>query len=58
MKKRTLVIATVIHEPDKSKGYYGGTVAAPAAMRVVEQSLTYMGIAASAPANDHTLVRR
>ncbi len=53
-----LVIATVIHEPDKSKGYYGGTVAAPAAMRVVEQSLTYMGIAASAPANDHTLVRR
>ncbi len=39
-----LVVACVIHKPNPSKGYYGGIVAAPAAMRAIEQSLTYMGV--------------
>ena len=39
-----IVVACVIHRPDKSKGYYGGTVAAPAAVRVVDQTLAYMGV--------------
>ena len=40
-----IVVACVIHRPDKSKGYYGGIVAAPAAMGVIERTLTYMGVA-------------
>ncbi|MEX2212861.1 MAG: penicillin-binding transpeptidase domain-containing protein [Phycisphaeraceae bacterium] len=39
-----LVIACVIHKPDVRKGYYGGIVAAPAAMRVFERTLAYMGV--------------
>ncbi len=38
-----LVVACVVHKPTK-KSYYGGIVAAPAAMRVIESSLTYMGV--------------
>jgi cell division protein FtsI (penicillin-binding protein 3) len=40
-----IVVACVIQRPDKSKGHYGGVVAAPAAMRVIEKTLTYMGVA-------------
>lgn len=39
-----VVVICVIHQPDKRKGYYGGIVAAPAAKRVVEQTLLYMGV--------------
>jgi cell division protein FtsI (penicillin-binding protein 3) len=40
-----LVIAMVIHDPDASqKMHYGGIVAAPAASRVLEQSLQYLGV--------------
>ena len=39
-----IVVACIIQRPDKSKGHFGGVVAAPAAMRVVEQTLTYMGV--------------
>lgn len=51
-----LVVAVVIHEPDKSKGYYGGTVAAPAAKNVIEKSLTYMGVGSTAPTADRTIL--
>jgi len=44
MNEPRIVVVCVIHRPDKSKGYYGGTVAAPAAMSVVDQTLTYMGV--------------
>jgi cell division protein FtsI (penicillin-binding protein 3) len=39
-----VVVICVIHLPEKSKGYYGGIIAAPAAKRVVEQTLVYMGV--------------
>ncbi len=39
-----IVVGVFIHRPNKAKGYYGGIIAAPAAMRVVEQSLIYMGV--------------
>lgn len=48
-----LVIAFVIHEPDKQKAmseglsYYGGAVAAPGAARVLERSLAYLQVPAS-----------
>lgn len=37
-----LVIAFVIHEPDRSKAHFGGTVAAPGASRVLQRSLAYL----------------
>ncbi|MCC6682810.1 MAG: penicillin-binding protein 2 [Phycisphaeraceae bacterium] len=43
-----LVVGCFIHEPDPSVGHYGGTVAAPAASRVIEQSLVYLGAPTSA----------
>jgi cell division protein FtsI/penicillin-binding protein 2 len=44
-----IIVLCAIHEPDKTKGYYGGTVAAPAARAVVEQTLTYMAVPHSQP---------
>ena len=48
-----LVIAFVVHEPDKQKAvseglsYYGGAVAAPGAAKVLERSLAYLQVPAS-----------
>ena len=39
-----LVIAFVVHDPDKAKAHYGGWVAAPGASRVLTQSLTYLQV--------------
>ena len=39
-----LVVACMIHQPDPALGYYGGTVAGPAVMQVIEQSLGYLGV--------------
>ncbi|HHH76689.1 MAG TPA: penicillin-binding protein 2 [Phycisphaerae bacterium] len=39
-----VVCLVSIYKPDKSKGHYGGTVAAPAVARVLEQSLEYLRI--------------
>jgi cell division protein FtsI (penicillin-binding protein 3) len=39
-----LVIAFIIHEPDKSKGHYGGNVAGPGASRVLQRSLEYLQV--------------
>ncbi|MEA2707446.1 MAG: hypothetical protein QOF78_47 [Phycisphaerales bacterium] len=39
-----LIIALIIHEPDKSLAHYGGTVSAPAAGRVLERSLAYLQV--------------
>ncbi len=33
-----------VYWPDKSRGYYGGTVAAPRVKRVLEQTLWYLGV--------------
>jgi cell division protein FtsI (penicillin-binding protein 3) len=39
-----LVIGCFIHQPDKRIGHYGGTVAAPAAKKVLEETLLYLGV--------------
>jgi len=39
-----IVVLVMVNEPDKSLGYYGGTVAAPAAKKILEQALPYLGI--------------
>ena len=47
-----IVVICVVHLPEKSKGYYGGIIAAPAAKRVVEQTLVYMGVPPQQPDDD------
>lgn len=42
-----VVIAMIIHEPDKSKAHFGGTVSAPAASKALERILAYMQVPAS-----------
>jgi cell division protein FtsI/penicillin-binding protein 2 len=44
-----LVIAFVIHDPDKSKAHFGGLVSAPGAGRILERALTYLGTPESPP---------
>jgi len=44
-----VVVAVMVDEPQKSLGYYGGTVAAPAAKKILEQALPYLGIAPTEP---------
>ncbi len=39
-----LVIGCFIRNPDKKIGHYGGLVAAPAVMQVMEESLQYLGV--------------
>ena len=39
-----VVILCSVHQPDRSIGYYGGTVAAPPVKRVMEQTLLYLGV--------------
>ncbi len=39
-----LVIGCFIRNPDKKIGHYGGVVAAPAVMQVMEESLQYLGV--------------
>jgi cell division protein FtsI/penicillin-binding protein 2 len=39
-----VVVVVMVNEPDKSIGYYGGTVAAPAAKKILEQALPYLGV--------------
>ncbi len=39
-----LVVAFIIHEPDKSLAHYGGKVSAPSAGNVLERSLAYLQV--------------
>jgi len=43
-----VVIAVAVNEPDRSIGYYGGTVAAPVAKKILEATLPYLGVPAAA----------
>lgn len=47
-----VVVCVMVNEPDKSLGYYGGTVAAPAARKILEQTLPYLGIPPSEPTSE------
>ncbi|HEX8910834.1 MAG TPA: penicillin-binding protein 2 [Humisphaera sp.] len=42
-----VVIAFIIHEPDKSLAHYGGTVSAPGAVKLVDRILSYQQAPAS-----------
>ena len=41
-----LCVLVSVGQPDRSMGYYGGTVAAPAVGAIIEQSLAYLGVPA------------
>jgi cell division protein FtsI (penicillin-binding protein 3) len=58
MESPRLVAIVTLHKPDTHIAYYGGTVAAPAAVAIMERSLMYMQVkgkpqAATAPARGH-----
>ena len=40
-----VVVLVAVNEPDRSLGYYGGTVAAPAAKKILAEALPYLGVA-------------
>ncbi|MEM7682201.1 MAG: penicillin-binding protein 2 [Planctomycetota bacterium] len=42
-RRPRLVVGVFVHDPDKSIDHYGGRVSAPAARRVLERSLAYLG---------------
>jgi cell division protein FtsI (penicillin-binding protein 3) len=44
-----LVTVVTLHKPNLAKGYYGGTVAAPAAVAIMERSLMYMQVPSDVP---------
>jgi len=44
-----LVLAVCVNEPDRSIGYYGGTVAAPVARQVLARALPYLGVEPTEP---------
>lgn len=44
-----VVAVMAIHKPDRSKGHFGGTVAAPGATRMVERALMYMQVTPDQP---------
>jgi len=44
-----LVAVVTLHKPDLAKGYFGGTVAAPAAVAIMERSLMYMQVPGDVP---------
>jgi cell division protein FtsI (penicillin-binding protein 3) len=48
-----VVVLVMVDEPDRSLGYYGGTVAAPAAKKILEQAIPYLGIPPSETATEN-----
>jgi cell division protein FtsI/penicillin-binding protein 2 len=42
-----LVVAFIIHEPDKAKAHFGGAVASPGASKLIEKSLAYLEVPSS-----------
>ena len=46
-----IVVAFIIHEPDRSIAHYGGRVSAPGAMRLVERTLSYLQVPPSPALN-------
>jgi len=38
------VVGCFVHHPHRRKGYYGGTVSAPAVREVIDQTLQYLGV--------------
>jgi cell division protein FtsI (penicillin-binding protein 3) len=44
-----IVVAVMVDEPNVQKGYYGGTVAAPAFAEIVRQALPALGVLPDQP---------
>jgi cell division protein FtsI/penicillin-binding protein 2 len=42
-----LVVAMIVHEPDKKIAHYGGNVSGPAAKRLIERALSYLQVPSS-----------
>lgn len=40
-----IVVVCVIDDPDKARGHFGGTIAGPVVRDVVQETLTYLGVA-------------
>ena len=43
-KDPRIVVAFIIHEPEKTQGYFGGAVSAPGAVKLIERTLTYLQV--------------
>ena len=48
-----LVIALVVHGPDKAVSHFGGVVAAPAAGRILDRALAHLRVAPGPPPPPH-----
>ncbi len=46
LRNPQIIVAVIVHQPNRAIGHYGGTVAAPAAKNIVEQTLAYLGVPA------------
>lgn len=44
VERPRVVLVMSVHQPDRRLGHFGGTVAAPAATRILERSLMYMQV--------------
>lgn len=44
LRRPRIVVIVAVHEPKRELGYYGGVVAAPFAKKIVEETLTYLGV--------------
>ncbi len=53
-----IVVAVCVNEPDRSIGYYGGTVAAPVARKILVRALPYLGVEPTEPADPAAAVGR
>ena len=42
-----LIVAMIVHEPDKAIAHYGGNVSGPAAKRLIERALSYLQVPSS-----------
>jgi cell division protein FtsI/penicillin-binding protein 2 len=44
-----IVVLCVIDDPDKQHGHYGGAIAGPVVRDVIDETLTYLGVAPDQP---------
>jgi cell division protein FtsI (penicillin-binding protein 3) len=49
LRQTRLVAIVTLHKPDRTLGYFGGTVAAPACTRILERSLQYLHVPEDQP---------
>jgi cell division protein FtsI (penicillin-binding protein 3) len=52
-----LIVLCVIDDPDRKKGHFGGSIAGPPVRDVVDDTLTYLGVAPDQPVQQRALVQ-